>query len=235
MRAGSREYFFWLHPEWWCKALCGFAWVVMLIHGWQHAGHEVHDRMTFSQELGYWMLMCAAMMLPLVMYQVWLTAAGSLWTRRHRAIAGFLAAFFVPWLVLGIAAVGLRQSSWKYGYAIPAIAFLSAALWQLTAAHRRGLIACHRTMPLAPSGWRADRDCLRFGGFIGGACVWVCWPLMLACTFAGHNLIALAGSMFVAGTERWRFRPRQVLLATLAMAGYYSVLYFAAISSRALP
>lgn len=218
--------FFWLHPEWWSVALCGVAWAVMLLHGWQYAGHGVHHRMSLALELSYWMWMVAAMMLPFALDAVRTTAARSLWARRHRAMAGFLIGFLAPWLVLGIAAAGLRELSWAHSYVAPVLGFLAAAWWQRTLRHRRAFIACHRTQPLAPLGWQADRDCLRFGGAIGTACVTSCWPLMLACTFTGHSLIAMAGGMAVGAWERWPFRPRTraMLAVTLALAGYYAAL-----------
>jgi Predicted metal-binding integral membrane protein (DUF2182) len=224
--AVTLRYFFWSHPEWWSVGLSGLAWAVMLLHGWQYGGHGVHHRMTVTQETSYWMLMVAAMMLPLLIYAVRFTAFASLWNRRHRSIAGFLLGYFAPWLLLGIVAGALRQASWTHTYAVPALGFAAAALWQRTAMHRRALRACHRSRPLAPLGWRADRDCLRFGGLIGVACVRTCWPLMLACVFAGHGPIAMAGGMVVGALERWPYRPRMrtALLATLALASYYVVL-----------
>ena len=224
--ARTLQHFFWLHPEWWSVALCGFAWSAMLMHGWQHAGHGVHHWMTFAQEFQAWLLMVAAMMLPLVLDAVRATAVGSLWARRHRAIAGFLAGYFAPWLALGIVAAGLRQGPWTHTHVAPALGFAVAALWQLTPMHRRALAACHRLLPLSPLGWHADRDCLRFGSTIGLACVSSCWLLMLACTFAGHGLMAMMGGMALGATERWSYRPprRAVLAGTLALAGYYAVL-----------
>src|SRR6185437_10885058 len=121
--AAALQYYFWLHPEWWSKAFCGVAWVVMLLHGWRHAGHEVHHWMTFAQELAYWMWMAAAMMLPLVFDRIWVTAANSLWSRRHRAITGFLGGYFAPWLLLGIAAAALRETSWTHAYVAAALGF----------------------------------------------------------------------------------------------------------------
>jgi len=198
----------------------------MLLHSWQYAGHGVHHRMSFAQELIYWMWMAAAMMLPFAIDAVRLTAARSLWERRHRAMAGFLTGFFAPWLLLGIAAAGLRELSWTHSYVAPALGFLAAALWQRTSIHRRAFNACYRTQPLAPLGWQADRDCVRFGGTIGAACVRSCWPLMLACAFTGHSLIAMMGGMAVGAAERWPYRPRTraMLAATLALASYYAVL-----------
>jgi hypothetical protein len=218
--------FFWSHPEWWSLALCGFAWAVMLFHNWQYVGHGVHHQMTFAQETTSWMLMVAAMMLPVLIYTVRFTAFASLWARRHRAIAGFLGGYFAPWLALGIAVAALREWSWAHAYAATGLAFGVAALWQRTPMHRRALISCHRSWPLAPLGWRADLDCLHFGTTIGVACVRSCWPLMLGCALAAHSPIALAGCMVVSAVERLSFRPRTrtMLLVTLGMASYYLVL-----------
>jgi predicted metal-binding membrane protein len=129
-------------------------------------------------------------------------------------------------VVLGIVAAGLREASWTHTYAVPALSFTTAALWQLTPVHRRALTDCHRRLPLAPTGWRADRDCLRYGGTIGAACIRTSWPLMLACAFAGHGLIAMTGGMIVGFVEQWAFRPRRraALAVTVAIAGYYLLL-----------
>ena len=221
------EYFFWVHPEWWAVALCGTAWTVMLLHAWQTAGHGIGaHRMGFLQELPSWMWMIAAMMLPLALNAVRLTAARSLWARRHRAIAGFLAGYLAPWVLLGVAVAVLRQAAWTHTAAAAGLCFAVAAVWQQTPMYRRALAACHGTRPLAPVGWRADRDCLRFGGTIGVACVWSCWPFMLACAFTGHSLIAMSSGMALGCVERWSFapRPRAILAATLVLAGYYAVI-----------
>ena len=223
--AAAIQYFSWSYPEWWSVALCWFAWAVMVLHGWRYAAHGIHHRMSFEQELPYWMWMVAAMMLPLALDALRVTAARSLWGRRHRAIAGFLAGYFAPWLILGISAAALREASWTHTYAAAALGFVAAALRQRTPMHRRAVIACHRTHPLAPLGWRADLDCLRFGGMIGGACVRSCWPMMVACVFTGHSLIAMVGGMAVGAVERWPLRPRTraMLVGTLALASYYGL------------
>lgn len=224
------QYYFWLHPEWWTLGLAGAAWAAMLRHAWQQYGHGVHHRLTPPQEVTYWLLMVAAMMLPVLVDTVRVTAAASLWARRHRAIAGFLLGYFVPWLGLGIAAAALRQTTWSHTYAAPALCFAAAALWQRTVTHKRALTAGHRMLPLAPVGWRADRDCLRFGSFIGAAHLRTCWPLMLACGLAGHSLIAMAGGMILGVEEHRAFQRRRRSAAAfrgaLAMASYYAVLAF---------
>jgi predicted metal-binding membrane protein len=182
--------------------------------------------MGFFPELACWMWMIVAMMLPVDLNAVRLTANRSLWRRRHRAIAGFLAGYLAPWIPPGLAVARLRQPTWTHTPLAAALCLAGAALWQRTPMHRRALAACHRSQPLAPVGWRADRDCLRFGGIIGAACLWGSWPLMLGCAFTGHSLIAMLSGMAIGFVERWSFapRPRAVMAATLVLAGYYALM-----------
>ena len=221
--------FFWLHPEWWTIGLAAVAWALMLFHSEATSGHHSYLRMTIVEEIGYFMLMVAAMMLPLITDAVRFTASASLWVRRHRAILGFLVGYFVPWLGLAILGATLRQGDWTYTDTAPAVGFGAAALWQRTVTYRRALLACHRTWPIAPVGWRADRDCLHFGSFIGLSCVLTCWPLMLACGFAGHSLIAMTGGVMVGFLNERQYRQRRRapdpnIRVPLAMAAYYSML-----------
>jgi predicted metal-binding membrane protein len=221
---GSKlQLFFWRYPEWWTVAVCGLAWAAMIPESWRHAGHRGHQ-MSFAQECRNWMLMVAAMMLPLILYSVRAAAARSLWARRHVAIGIFLVGFFALWLIPGIVAASLRQLKWAHPNWIAGTLFLFAALWHRLPIRLRGLEQCHRVEPLAPRGWRANADCLRFGGAIGVICIWSCWPLMLACAFTGHDSVAMAGGMLVGISERWYYRPRtrRVLFVTLLMAAYYA-------------
>lgn len=220
--------FFWFHPEWWVMGLAMGAWAFMLLHA-GNAGHAAHHPMSMVEEIALWMLMVAAMMLPLVRDAVRFTASASLWARRHRSILGFVAGYFLPWLGLAIIAAILRQAPWTHTYAAPAVGFAGAALWQRTVMYRRAVMACHRTWPIAPLGWRADRDCVRFGSFIGFSCVRTCWPLMLACGFAGHSLIAMTGGLLIGLVDERRYRERRhqpdpTLAGRLAMAAFYGVL-----------
>jgi predicted metal-binding membrane protein len=224
--AGRLQHAVWSHPEWWSVALSGLAWLAMIARGWQEATVGYAHSVSFAHEFTYWGLSVVAMMLPLSLDAIRVTANGSLWPRRHRAIAGFLLGYVAPWTALGVLAASLRQASWTHAYVAPALGFAVAALWQQTRLHKRALVACDRRLPLAPLGWPADRDCLRFGATIGIACVQTCWPLMLACALSGHSVIAMMGGMAVGAAERWWFRPRTraMLWVTLALATYYGVL-----------
>jgi predicted metal-binding membrane protein len=166
--------------------------------------------------------MVVAMMVPLVSGSIRDTAARSLWARRHRAVVGFLAGYLAIWSLAGLAisaaVAGVRWLNWNP--AVPVVAaFCIAAIWQLTPAKSRAIRTCHRTMPLAPLGWPADRDSLRFGWLIGVACVGSCWALMAACAATGHSVLGMALASCVCFAERYQFRPNQRVLAGV-IAGF---------------
>ena len=105
--------------------------------------------------------------------------------------------------------------------------FAIAAVWQLAPIRLRALRACHRSVPLAPRGWRADADCLRFGWLTGGQCVLSCWALMLACVLAGHTLLAMVGVAAIGVAERYFVQPGQRFVSftpLLAIALVYGIL-----------
>ena len=162
-----------------------------------------------------WAFMVVAMMVPLVVEPIRTTAARSLWRRRHRAIALFLTGYLTTWIGAGVAAIllarllGLSEESPRL---LVAAGFALAAGWQLSPAKRRALNACHRTVPLAPHGARADRDCLRHGAWTGARCVTSCWPLMLACALAGHAPAVLLGVTLMLTGERYLRRPGRPFL-----------------------
>jgi hypothetical protein len=58
-------------------------------------------------------------------------------------------------------------------------------------------------MPLTPTGWRADRDCIHYGWQIGAGCLISCWALMLACVLSGHALFAMVAATAAAISERY--------------------------------
>jgi predicted metal-binding membrane protein len=166
-----------------------------------------------------WMLMVVAMMFPLVLDSVRRTAARSLWTRRHRAIAGFLLGYLSLWAAVGVLASFIPAKSAAAGFAL-------AAIWQLTPMKSRAVLSCHRTMPLTPTGWRADLDCIRFGWHIGGGCLISCWALMLACVLSGHALFAMVAITAAAITERYatQIAPGLICAAlSLCAVGYVLV------------
>jgi predicted metal-binding membrane protein len=192
----------WRHPEWWALAIAACAWMAML----QPHAHHSHGAFAL------WVLMTLAMMVPMVVLPMRTAAERSLWRRRHRAIAGFLIGYLACWAIVGIL---IARIELRFG---AAIAFAIAAAWQLTPQKRRALTACHRTMPLAPRGWRADRDCIRYGLRIGARCVISCWALMLACVLTGHALLATRFVTTILLYERDTRRPHHLAISAALLA-----------------
>jgi predicted metal-binding membrane protein len=188
----------WRHPEWWSIALGLAAWIALLLLPRHSASHQ-----STAINLIFWLLMVVAMMFPLVMAQVRQAAFHSLWSRRHRAIGFFLTGYVLPWLAFGALFILVqRELAVDRRASVLIAAILIAAAWQASPSKRRALSRCHRIMPLAPRGWRANWDCLRFGWRIGTACVCACWALMLVCAVSDHSLLTMCGATIVAIYDR---------------------------------
>jgi predicted metal-binding membrane protein len=173
--------------------------------------------------------MVLAMMPLLVLEPVAVTADRSLWRRRGRAVAGFLAGYLGLWLLAGVPVV-IAVSALHIEHGQPGLvtvlALLVAVAWQLGPLKQTALGGCHRTIPLAPGGWRADRDCLRYGWMIGRSCLLSCWALMLANVLDRHSLLAMVGATAIAFAERYlvpvgdqgRWRPLLAIALLYALA-----------------
>jgi predicted metal-binding membrane protein len=157
-----------------------------------------------------WVLMATAMMVPASLPAVSHVGTKSLFWRRRRATAEFLAVFLALWIAFGAAVLG-PLSGWGpagSSYAL-ATALALAAVWQLTPLKRRAMLACHRSRPLPPYGWRASAGVADFALHNGSACVVSCWALMLAAAVAGPaSLLWMAGMTGVVVAERVAEKPR---------------------------
>jgi hypothetical protein len=204
----------WRYPQWWTMVLCMAAWATITIRSAQ-VGHQ------HGFALLDWTLMVGAMMVPLVLDHVRLTAARSIWRRRHRAIAAFLAGYVAISLLAGAIVDVLLDVGNVGGSAgslpMAAAAYALAAAWQLSPFRRRVLVSCQGTMPLAPQGWRANRDCLFYGWRVGYRCVMSCAGLMVACVLAGHGLIAITVTTLLARAERRGRVSQLTIVAALAV------------------
>jgi predicted metal-binding membrane protein len=216
--------FIWRHPESWAIALSAAAWLVLL----RRALLATHSHGALASWL-HWMLMVGAMMIPLTVDAIQTSATRSLWRRRHRAILLFLAGYSAVWAAIGLPlawfsdAVDLpARLPWTYG---AAFGFLAAAAWMLTRWKPLTAQLCHRTLPLAPVGWRADRDCLRYGWHSGGYCLLNCWPFMLVCWLSAHSFVAMTAGFAFGWADRYR-RPAYrtyawgLVAVAVAFAGY---------------
>ena len=188
----------WRHPEWWSLALSVAAWLVLLSSPEHYLSHR-----TIGASLLLWLLMVVAMMFPLVIAQVRDTAFRSLWPRRHRAIACFLAGYLFPWVVFGMAILAIR-STWTVVPSTSAVVgILIAVVWQLSPLKRHALRRCHQVIPLAPRGWRANVSCVRFGWRIGGGCIGACGGLMTACALMDHSMLTMSVATVLAISDRF--------------------------------
>ena len=195
--AAAAQRVIWRHPEWWSVGLSLGAWITLVSTPRHSPSHH-----SMAAKLMWWLVMVVAMMFPLVTAQVRQTAFGSLWTRRHRSISLFLTGYTVPWLLGGALVVVIQGQLPINARASAIIPVLLAAAWQFSPLKFRGLRNCHRVIPLAPCGWRANWSCLKFGWRIGSACLCACWALMMACAFTDHSLLTLCVATLVASRDR---------------------------------
>ena len=186
-------------------ALSGSAWVLLAA---QQARHMHHP--SAASDLSHWGLMVAAMMLPLQVRPVRLTAERSLWTRRDRSIAGYVAGYSGAWVLGGLPLVWV-DSAFPIGHRIDwttgaAMALLVTGAWLVSPWKAAAARLCHQSSRLSPLGWRADADCIRYGFVSGCRCAYNCWPLMLGCWLCGHNLVFML-SAFAFGWVDRHFAP----------------------------
>ena len=205
-------------PEFWMLAVSAVVWVALALRTGAHIHHA-----GIAGNWWHWMMMVAAMMLPLQIQAVRWTAERSLWPRRHRAILGFLIGYLGLWAIVG------AVFSWVATvYAIPhrigwmqgaAVGLLIETLWLLSPWKRFAAHMCHRALPLSPAGWRADRDCLAYGWTIGYGCALNCWPLMLLCWLAGHTFPVIVLGFGVACVDRYVTADYRLCATATAIVG----------------
>jgi predicted metal-binding membrane protein len=168
------------------------------------------------------MLMTVAMMGPSALVGIRHTAVNSLNWRRGRAMVEYGIGYIAVWTAVGIVVVGITaMSAMQPSWLNLTFVLAAAALWQLTPLKLRWLRDCHRTIPLPPTGWPADRAAVQFGVRNGVACVGSCWCLMLIMPVAPsvHILWTVALTVVVTA-ERVVRRP---LLATRRHSAFLAV------------
>ena len=200
------------HPEWWsigCSLIC---WSIIFSPIWGTKCALCHAHAPLYQQVGTWLLMVVAMMIPLMVFPVRTTAFNSLWRRRHWAIAMFLAGYLLTWVLVGVVCsrgmVAVSELWDHHSQLIACGAFLCAALWQTTSWKQHALVACHRTRPLAPAGLQADRDCFVYGAEHGFYCVLNCGFLMIAAMLSPWSTLMM---LFLTGLliyERYKAKFR---------------------------
>src|SRR5579872_6112061 len=128
---GGFQYLSERFPEFWVLAASTDAWVVLAARAGVYDHHAVHSGAGANWR--HWMLMVTAMMLPLQIRGMRLTAERSLWLRRHRAILGYLLGYLSVWALAGaplawaFTALGIsHRIGWMEG---TAFGFVLVAAW----------------------------------------------------------------------------------------------------------
>src|SRR4051794_464468 len=137
--------------------------------------------MPATSGLAAWVVMSVVMMGPAALPGLNHVHRNSLRWRRRRAVVEYAGGYLVAWTVAGVGVLLLLR--WTGVPAAPgvlAVALAASAAWQLTPMKWTCVRACHRSVPLPPRGWAAERAAVRFGALNGSACVGSCWLLMLA-------------------------------------------------------
>jgi predicted metal-binding membrane protein len=217
------------NPEAWVYAAAAAAWAALLLSPvsgalaafcfgdesalatWSFAAGATLATFAWPAALLHWLLMVAAMMLPLTAMALRHVALRSFRARRGWAMAVFIAGYALVWLaavpVYAAAAFAGRMLAGEWTMLPLGAALALTAFWQAMPAKRRALRRCHRTAPLAPSGWQADRDAFGFGLDHGRACLASCWPLMLVAVAAGHQPAVMLAAGLFALVERRLLAP----------------------------
>jgi predicted metal-binding membrane protein len=206
------------HPELAAAAVAAGAWALLVGHSLQpHPWPE-----PYLIALSGWVAMAAAMMVPGALADARRVALASMWHRRQRTIAIFLASYLCAWIAFGV--VALAFSVWTGLGAGVALVF--AVAWELSPQKWRAVRRCHLVEALPPRGLQADAACGRAGLRYGWRCMVACWPLMLAMAAAGHQALALmalltaivAAEKIVVRSARLRVPLAGVLAAAALVA-----------------
>lgn len=131
-----------------------------------------------------WLVMVTAMMVPAALPAVRALAVTASRPGRQRTIAVFLTTYLGVWMLFGLLAISfvmLLQHAVGIGVtSIAAMAFVAAAIWELTPWKRRSLRACRAVTPLSSQGRDAVWACAHAGCRQGVWCACGCWAVMLA-------------------------------------------------------
>jgi len=169
-----------------------------------------------AQIAASWLLMLAAMMLPVMVPHIRHIHLRSFKERQTRSKLQLLLGYLAVWMAAGVAleigAVAVRVA--LPGACVEVVVGL-ALLWQVSPAKQWCLNRCHQKPALAAFGARADLDAVRYGSRLGAACVGSCWALMtLPLVVERHHLAVMIVVAILIYAERlespaplsWRWR-----------------------------
>jgi predicted metal-binding membrane protein len=159
--------------------------------------------------LGYCAAMAIAMMGPVALPAIRHVGVNTLAWRRGRAMLEFSVAYLAIWVAFeALVPLITRAIPRAREWSAFVIALIAASAWQLTPLKRMALRACHRSIPLPPTGARAELASIQFGLRNGLACLGTCWCLMLVVATAPSAHVSLSAAIAaVVACERLAERP----------------------------
>lgn len=138
-----------------------------------------------------WLLMSISMTMPGVLPAAQHVAVNTFRRSRSRSLLLFFTVYLAVWAALGLAAQGLMLATGVTpSVQLFAVALALAAAYELTALKRRALNRCHRTVVLAPSGWRWAEGVSRFAWQNTSGCA-------AACVFSMAAMLAASGEQLL--------------------------------------
>jgi predicted metal-binding membrane protein len=202
---------------------------VMPLPAWVRPPGAARPSLAAMSELPGWSLMVMAMMVPLTLPALRHVAHNSMRYRRQRAMALYITVYVATWTLFGLVALEANDLVVRYlgihDRTLLVLAAGAAAAWQLTRTKRRALFACGRTVPLPPTGSRADAACARFALQQAYRCIRSCWAIMLIMATVGDlallwmsALTALVIAEELTRSGRRLTRPAAAVLALAAVA-----------------
>jgi hypothetical protein len=201
----------WEHPDWWLLVVAVGAWTILLAEtigspdtssGQTHHKGSSSDWSESATWLAWWLLMVAAMMMPLAMRDARWLAHRSLARRRGRTVALHVLGFLLVWTGLG-AVVAAAVSTIGLGTRAAAISLAAAAVWHVSPVRRRVLGRCGPGRAPAIRGLRADTDCVLAGTRTGRLCLITCGFPMVAMG-ATHSIAVMGAVAMIGASERRR-------------------------------
>jgi hypothetical protein len=196
----------WRGPGPWLvlASLAGWLWLILpMLQASSAMAHHHHGASTPHHGLSAWLAMVLAMA-PLVLRNeiafLWRTNLRRL---RWPAIFVFLAAYSLPWLMLGLLWLWLL-SDFPGSTGALLLGLLGLAVWHCSPLRQRCLNRCHGHPRLRAFGFAMLVDTAHFGLRAGALCGAICGPgMLLAMGLPNHHLAAMFTISVIATIERY--------------------------------
>jgi hypothetical protein len=203
-------------PERWVYGLSLGAWALLALgpgpvagagsgSGSGHHGHSHASQGAWATNARLFLIMVAAMMLPLVAPAVRHIGRTSLWRHRHRSSALYVVGFAAVWVVFASAVSTVQALLGVPGSGTGWIAVTAAvaAGWQQTKWRRSVAARCGERPVLPVRGWRCAQRSVGAGWRYGCRCLILCGPSMLIMA-ATHQLPLMLAVFAIHAYERRR-------------------------------